>query len=34
MRIWLNPNELASHNLTATDVVKAIRERDVAKFFF
>src|SRR5712671_94612 len=29
MRIWLNPNELASHNLTATDVVKAIREQNV-----
>src|ERR1700686_5151168 len=29
MRVWLNPNELASHNLTATDVVKAIREQNV-----
>src|SRR5947209_14179650 len=29
MRVWLNPNELASHNLTATDVVHAIREQNV-----
>src|SRR5258707_1374826 len=29
MRIWLNPNQLAAHNLTATDVVKAIREQNV-----
>ena len=29
MRIWLNPNKLASHNLTATDVVQAIREQNV-----
>ena len=29
MRIWLNPNRLASHNLTATDVVQAIREQNV-----
>src|SRR4030088_3603210 len=29
MRIWLNPNELPSHNLTATDVVKAFREQNV-----
>jgi multidrug efflux pump len=29
MRIWLNPNELASHNLTASDVVKAVREQNV-----
>jgi multidrug efflux pump len=29
MRVWLNPNELASHNLTATDVVQAIREQNV-----
>jgi multidrug efflux pump len=29
MRVWLNPNQLASHNLTATDVVRAIREQNV-----
>ena len=29
MRVWLNPNKLASHNLTATDVVEAIREQNV-----
>jgi multidrug efflux pump len=29
MRVWLNPNKLASHNLTATDVVQAIREQNV-----
>jgi len=29
MRVWLNPNQLASHNLTATDVVTAIREQNV-----
>jgi multidrug efflux pump len=29
MRVWLNPNELASHNLTATDVVQSIREQNV-----
>jgi multidrug efflux pump len=29
MRVWLNPNQLASHNLTATDVVNAIREQNV-----
>jgi len=29
MRIWLNPNKLASHNLTAADVVQAIREQNV-----
>src|SRR5215467_3811528 len=29
MRVWLNPNKLASHNLTATDVVRAIREQNV-----
>src|SRR6266571_4736796 len=28
MRVWLNPNKLASHNLTATDVVQAIREQN------
>jgi multidrug efflux pump len=29
MRVWLNPNKLASHNLTAADVVQAIREQNV-----
>jgi multidrug efflux pump len=29
MRVWLNPNKLASHNLTATDVVQSIREQNV-----
>jgi multidrug efflux pump len=29
MRVWLNPNHLASHNLTASDVVAAIREQNV-----
>src|SRR5438045_7460512 len=29
MRVWLNPNQLASHSLTATDVVRAIREQTV-----
>jgi multidrug efflux pump len=29
MRVWLIPNQLASHNLTATDVVQAIREQNV-----
>ncbi len=29
MRVWLIPNKLASHNLTATDVVQAIREQNV-----
>jgi multidrug efflux pump len=29
MRIWLNPEKVASHNLTATDVVNAIREQNV-----
>src|SRR5215467_13514844 len=29
MRVWLNPNRLASHNLTASDVVQAIREQNV-----
>ncbi len=29
MRVWLNPNQLASHNLTATDAVTAIREQNV-----
>ena len=26
MRVWLDPNRLASRQLTATDVVRAIRE--------
>jgi multidrug efflux pump len=29
MRIWLIPDKLAAHNLTATDVVQAIREQNV-----
>ena len=29
MRIWLDPNQLASRNLTATDVLNAIREQNV-----
>jgi len=29
MRLWLNPNQLSAHNLTTTDVVKAIREQNV-----
>src|SRR3979490_3313963 len=29
MRVWLNPNQLASHNLTPTAVVPAIREQNV-----
>jgi multidrug efflux pump len=29
MRIWLNPNQLDAHNLTASDVTKAIREQNV-----
>jgi multidrug efflux pump len=29
MRVWLNPNKLASHNLTASDIVQAIREQNV-----
>jgi multidrug efflux pump len=29
MRVWLNPNKLAAHSLTATDVVQAIREQNV-----
>jgi len=29
MRVWLNPNKLAAHNLTATDVVQTIREQNV-----
>jgi len=29
MRIWLNPGKIASRNLTASDVVNAIREQNV-----
>src|ERR1700678_4022191 len=29
MRLWLNPNELASRGLSATDVVNAVREQNV-----
>ncbi len=29
MRVWLNPNQLAAHNLTAADVVSAIREQNI-----
>jgi multidrug efflux pump len=29
MRVWLNPNKLAAHNLTASDVVQSIREQNV-----
>jgi multidrug efflux pump len=29
MRVWLDPNKLAERNLTATDVVNAIREQNV-----
>src|SRR6267378_1951248 len=29
MRIWLNPDKLAARNLTASDVVSAIREQNV-----
>ena len=29
MRIWLNPNQLASRNLTTTEVLAAIREQNV-----
>jgi multidrug efflux pump len=29
MRIWLNPDKLAARNLTASDVVNAIREQNV-----
>ena len=28
MRIWLNPDKLADHNLTSTDVVSAIQEQN------
>ncbi len=29
MRVWLDPNELATHGLTATDVVNALAEQNV-----
>src|SRR5438067_2785220 len=29
MRVWLNPDKIASRNLTASDVVSAIREQNV-----
>jgi len=29
MRVWLNPNALDSHNMTASDVIHAIREQNV-----
>jgi multidrug efflux pump len=29
MRVWLDPQKVAEHNLTATDVVNAIREQNV-----
>src|SRR5207244_11065520 len=29
MRVWLNPDKIASQNLTASDVVNAIREQNV-----
>src|SRR5437016_336774 len=29
MRVWLDPNKIASRNLTASDVVDAIREQNV-----
>lgn len=29
MRVWLNPEKIAAQNLTASDVVKAIREQNV-----
>jgi multidrug efflux pump len=29
MRLWLNPDQLASRNLTASDVVAAVREQNV-----
>jgi multidrug efflux pump len=29
MRVWLNPNELASRNMTADDVMQALREQNV-----
>ncbi|MBF4499628.1 efflux RND transporter permease subunit, partial [Vibrio vulnificus] len=29
MRVWLDPNKLASRGLTSSDVVRAIREQNV-----
>jgi len=29
MRIWLDPDKIASHNLTAGDVVAALRAQNV-----
>jgi multidrug efflux pump subunit AcrB len=29
MRIWLDPDKLASHNLTADDIIKVLREQNV-----
>jgi multidrug efflux pump subunit AcrB len=29
MRLWLDPNKIASRNMTATDVVNAIREQNI-----
>ena len=29
MRVWLNPEKVASHSLTATDIVNAIREQNI-----
>src|SRR5881227_2645305 len=29
MRVWLNPDKLASRNLSADDVVKVLREQNV-----
>ncbi|MFC0398898.1 efflux RND transporter permease subunit [Paraburkholderia rhizosphaerae] len=29
MRIWLDPQKIAEHNMTATDVVNAIREQNI-----
>src|SRR5205823_11761961 len=29
MRVWLNPDKLAARNLTASDVVAAVREQNV-----
>ena len=29
MRVWLNPDKIAARNLTASDVVAAIREQNV-----
>src|SRR5438477_13184026 len=29
MRVWLDPNKLQSRNLTATDVIRVLREQNV-----